>query len=39
MRSELNEGHSKHKEGKRKGQLKRIIDRVKGNTHYGKEIA
>jgi hypothetical protein len=30
-RAELNEGHSDHKSETRKGQLKRILERVMGN--------
>jgi hypothetical protein len=28
-RMDVNEGHSKEKEGKRKGQLRRLLDKVK----------
>lgn len=37
MRSELNEGHSDTKKYKRRGQLKRLIDRVKGKNFYDKD--
>lgn len=30
-RADINEGHSGHKKDKRKGQLKRLIERVRGN--------
>lgn len=33
-RSELNEGHSENKQDKRRGQLKRLMDRVRGKNYY-----